>query len=98
MCFLTWEDVLESHQQQIDAYGGSHGVRDLGLLESAIAQPSAGCGGQFLHADVFEMAAAWQRILQMSPGKQPSFWRAPQAPVELTAALYRLGQFIQGET
>lgn len=38
MIFLTLDDVLESHQNQIDTYGGSHGIRDLGLLESAIAQ------------------------------------------------------------
>ncbi len=57
--FLSLDDLLESHAFQIENYGGSHGVRDLGLLESALAQPEAGFGGQYLHADVFEMASAY---------------------------------------
>jgi death-on-curing protein len=50
--FLTLDDILESHQNQIETYGGIHGNRDIGLLESAIAQPEASFGGQYLHADV----------------------------------------------
>jgi death-on-curing protein len=64
--FLTLDDILESHQNQIDTYGGSHGIRDIGLLESAIAQPEASFGGQYLHADVFEMAAAYLYHLVMN--------------------------------
>jgi death-on-curing protein len=64
--FLTLDDILESHQHQIDTYGGSHGVRDLGLLESAIAQPEVSFGGQYLHADEFEMAAAYLYHLVMN--------------------------------
>jgi death-on-curing protein len=57
--FLTLDDLLESHAEQIATYGGLSGIRDLGLLESALAQPEAMFGGQFLHADIFEMAAAY---------------------------------------
>ena len=57
--FLTLDEVLESHAEQIATYGGSDGVRDVGLLESAVAQPLAMFGGQYLHADLFEMAAAY---------------------------------------
>ncbi|MCI0377459.1 MAG: type II toxin-antitoxin system death-on-curing family toxin [Gemmataceae bacterium] len=57
--FLTLEEVLEIHRDQIARYGGSAGVRDMGLLQSALAQPRATFGGQFLHADLFEMAAAY---------------------------------------
>ncbi len=57
--FLAFDDVLESHAEQIARHGGSDGIRDVGLLESAIAQPSATFGGQYLHADIFEMAAAY---------------------------------------
>jgi death-on-curing protein len=64
--FLTFDDILESHQNQIDTYGGSHGIRDIGLLESAIAQPEASYGGQYLHADIFEMAAAYLYHLVMN--------------------------------
>jgi death on curing protein len=52
--FLDVDDVLEMHTDQIAEHGGSEGVRDLGLLESAVAQ----FGGEFLNEDLFEMAAA----------------------------------------
>jgi death-on-curing protein len=64
--FLTFDDILESHQNQIDTYGGSHGIRDIGLLKSAIAQPEANYGGQYMHADIFEMAAAYLYHLVMN--------------------------------
>ncbi|MCC6151303.1 MAG: type II toxin-antitoxin system death-on-curing family toxin [Planctomycetes bacterium] len=57
--FLHIQEVLEVHRNQIELYGGSEGIRDLGLLVSAIAMPQAGFGGQYLHADIFEMAAAY---------------------------------------
>jgi death-on-curing protein len=57
--FLTLDEVLEIHLDQLARYGGAVGVRDLGLLQSALAQPQAAFGGQFLHADLFEMAAAY---------------------------------------
>lgn len=66
MLFLTLDDIIESHQNQIDTYGGSHGIRDIGLLESAIAQPETSFGGQYLHADIFEMAAAYLYHLVMN--------------------------------
>ena len=66
MLFLTLDDIIESHQNQIDTYGGSHGIRDIGLLESAIAQPEASFGGEYLHADIFEMAAAYIYHLVMN--------------------------------
>jgi death-on-curing protein len=57
--FLTIDEVLTIHQDQIARYGGSEGVRDWGLLQSAIAMPAAALGGQFLHGDLCEMAAAY---------------------------------------
>jgi death-on-curing protein len=57
--FLGLEEVLEIHRDQIERYGGRKGVRDRGLLESALALPRAGAGGAYFHADVFEMAAAY---------------------------------------
>ena len=66
--FLTVEDILYIHRDQIERYGGEHGVRDQHLLESAIAQPQATGGGQYLHSDVFEMAAAYLfHIVQNHP-------------------------------
>jgi death-on-curing protein len=57
--FWSLEEVLEMHQQQIEYYGGAAGVRDLSLLESAIAQPQATFSTEFLHASMPAMAAAY---------------------------------------
>ncbi len=57
--FLSLEEVLEIHRQQIERYGGASGVRDLALLESAIAQPQASFSNEFLHASIPAMAAAY---------------------------------------
>lgn len=57
--FLDLEEVLEIHEDQITRYGGTTAIRDLGLLQSALAMPHAGVGNQYLHADLFEMAAAY---------------------------------------
>jgi len=56
--FLGLEEALEIHRDQIERYGGSFGLRDMGLLQSALAMPQAGSGGQYFHADPYEMAAA----------------------------------------
>ena len=57
--FLTLGEVLEIHRDQIDRYGGAPSLRDQGLLEPAVAMPAAGMGGQYLQADIYEMAAAY---------------------------------------
>jgi death-on-curing protein len=57
--FLTVDDVLELHGDQIERYGGDPGIRDRGLIEAAVAMPRQSFGGQFLHVDLFEMAAAY---------------------------------------
>lgn len=66
--FLNIEDVLKLHSNQIELYGGDHSVRDMGLLESAIAQPRASFGGEYLHNDIYEMAAAYMfHLVQNHP-------------------------------
>ena len=57
--FLDVDDVLLIHEEQLAAYGGAPGVRDVGLLESAVAMPRATVGGEFAHEDLFAMAAAY---------------------------------------
>lgn len=64
--FLSLEDVLEIHRDQIQHYGGLPGVRDLGLLQSAVCMPLAEFDGNFLHKDLFEMAAAYLFHLAMN--------------------------------
>lgn len=57
--FLTLAEVLSIHEDRIRRYGGSSGVREMGLLESAIGNAEATFGGQFLHVTLFEMAATY---------------------------------------
>ena len=57
--FLTLAEAIEVHTDQIRRYGGQDGVRDLGLLESALAQPEASFAGQWLHQNLVEKAAAY---------------------------------------
>ena len=57
--FLELDEVLLIHLDQIRRYGGAAEIRDLGLLESAVAMPRAGSRGEYFHADLFEMAAAY---------------------------------------
>jgi death-on-curing protein len=57
--FLTLDEILEIHRDQIERYGGDEGIRDNGLLESAVAMPQQSFGGEYLYRDIFEMAAAY---------------------------------------
>jgi death-on-curing protein len=57
--FLSVEDVLALHDDQLRLFGGSAGVRDRGALESAVAMPGATFDEEFLHEDLFHMAAAY---------------------------------------
>ncbi|MEO1069264.1 MAG: type II toxin-antitoxin system death-on-curing family toxin [Cyanobacteria bacterium J06638_6] len=57
--FPSHEDVLLLHDDQIATYGGTAGVRDQGLLDSALAQPRATFGGELLHPALAEQAAAY---------------------------------------
>jgi len=57
--FLKLERVLQIHESQIELFGGSSGIRDMGLLESALAMPQVSFGGTFMHGDLYAMAAAY---------------------------------------
>ncbi|MEH1950716.1 MAG: type II toxin-antitoxin system death-on-curing family toxin [Nostoc sp.] len=64
--FLTISQVLDIHQRQIQRFGGTAGVRDEGLLDSALAQPQATFGGELLHPTIYEQAAAYLYHLAMN--------------------------------
>lgn len=51
--------VVAYHARLIDLFGGSHGVQDEALLDSALAQAQATFDGAPLHADMWEMATAY---------------------------------------
>ncbi|MCG2794726.1 MAG: type II toxin-antitoxin system death-on-curing family toxin [Actinomycetia bacterium] len=57
--FLELGEVTLIHQDQLERYGGTVGIRDIGLLKSAVAMPRAGIADRYLHEDIFEMAAAY---------------------------------------
>ena len=57
--FLSIEEVLEIQAMMLETHGGQAGIRDRSSLESAVGMPLQTFGGQFVHADVFEMAAAY---------------------------------------
>ena len=57
--FINLDDVLDLHDLQLKRYGGRDGIRDLKLLESAVMTPQASFGGEYVHKDIFEMAAAY---------------------------------------
>ena len=66
--FLELHEILHIHKDQIRRYGGSSEIRDVGLLLSALHQPKAMFSGQFLHQNLFEMAAAYLfHIVQNHP-------------------------------
>ena len=61
--YLTVIEVLAIHADQIDRYGGSEGIRDMGLLEAALFRPQTG-----YYADLIKQAAAlWESMAQNHP-------------------------------
>lgn len=61
--YLTVAEVLAIHTDQIERYGGSHGIRDWGLLEAALYRPQTG-----YYRDLIEEAAAlWESLSQNHP-------------------------------
>ena len=66
--FLTVEDVIRLHRESIILYGGGEGVRDKGLLISAVLAPQQTFDGEFLYGSTSLMAAAlWHGIVQNHP-------------------------------
>lgn len=56
--FLATEDVLLLHHLSIERSGGSHGLRDPGLLDAAVHRPQATFAGESLYPTIFEKSAA----------------------------------------
>lgn len=66
--FLTNNQVLFIHDRAVKRFGGSFGVRDLGLIKSAVARPQATFGGKYLYNSIFDKAAALlQSLLKNHP-------------------------------
>ncbi|MBI2095677.1 MAG: type II toxin-antitoxin system death-on-curing family toxin [Candidatus Omnitrophica bacterium] len=58
MRYLTLGELVEAHRVLLERYGGSAGMRDQGLLESAIHRPQASVFGKEAYPTVFDKAAA----------------------------------------
>jgi death on curing protein len=56
---LSVANVLEIHSEAISQFGGSDGIREMALLESAVAAPQASFGGESVYTDLLEVAAAY---------------------------------------
>ncbi len=66
--FITVPQVLAIHSQLVKRYGGSQGIRDIGLVESSVARAQAGFGGEYLYKNIFDMASALlQSLLKNHP-------------------------------
>lgn len=66
--FLSTDEIVTIHDELIVRYGGSFGIRDHGLLESAIHQAQASFNGEYLHTTICEMAASYMfHIIQNHP-------------------------------
>jgi death on curing protein len=66
--YLTLAEVIEIHKNQIALYGGDSGLRDITLLQSAMALPESTFDNKYLHKDIYEMAAAYAfHICQNQP-------------------------------
>lgn len=57
--FLSLDEVLYLHQKQIQEKGGAEGILSKEKLQGAIGQPKQTFGGEYLHDDLFGMAAAY---------------------------------------
>lgn len=80
--YLTLEDVLHIHAELIREFGGAEGVRDLGLVQSALLRPQTG-----YYDDLIEEAAALWESLGMNHGFVDGNKRVAFACTELFLAL-----------
>ena len=56
--YLSFEEVIKIHDNMVHLYGGSLGIRDKALIESALARPQATFGGEDLYETIYTKAAA----------------------------------------
>lgn len=58
LIFLSVEEVVRIHEEVINSFGGTEGIRDMGLIQSAVSRPQSTFGGEYLYTTVFLMSAA----------------------------------------
>ena len=82
--FLTVQQVLRIHAEQIAEHGGAAGIANMGYIESAVAQASATFDGSFLHCDIYQMAAVYLFFLAKNHG----FIEGNKRTAAATAAIF----------
>jgi death on curing protein len=88
--YITLMEVLKLHGQIIDQSGGVQGIRDLGLLESAVAQPLMTFDGEDLYPSMIEKAAALSFSIIMNHPFLDGNKRTGHAAMEVFLVLNRL--------
>jgi len=66
--FLEFDRIVQLNKLATKTFGGSDGIRDKGLIASAITQPQVSFGGEYLHKTIFQMAAAYYYHISESQG------------------------------
>ena len=66
--FLEFDRVVQLNKLASKTFGGSYGIRDRELIESAVNQPKASFGGQYLHENKYQMAAAYYYHISQCQG------------------------------
>jgi death on curing protein len=79
--YLTAAELIAIHADQIECYGGTHGIRDRGALEAALFRPQTG-----YYQDIIEEAAAlWESLAMNHPfidgNKRPEHFSIKWKPV-----------------
>ena len=88
--YLTLAEVIELHSQILEQAAGSSGIRDMGALESAIAQPRMTFGGEQLYPTIIEKASALGFSIVMNHPFVDGNKRAGHAAMETFLVLNRL--------
>jgi len=80
MRYLSLGEIVDLHQALLEQTGGATGIRDMGMLESALAQPRATFGGEDLHGTLLAKAAAlgFSLALTTRSSTATSAWPTPR--------------------
>ena len=93
MKYLGYHQTIFIYKRTIEETGGAFGIRDEGLLRSALARPQASFGGQDLYPNLFEKAAALlESLVRNHPfvdGNKRVAWECFDLTLEMNG--YRLG-------
>ena len=86
MRYLETDEVILIHERVLDQSGGARGVREYGLLDSAVARPRATFGGREAYHDLFAKTAALGHSLALNhpfvDGNKRTAWEAMHTFIE----------------